>query len=121
MIGAERRKGIVEFLDGETMTATAAGLAQSPKVDALTSNEELQSKVKTLMKIPGGVPSKVFDYLRDGRGRTKAALAAHCGYDEKNASFSVSLRKASANGVIERKDDLYRLSDICFLPGRRAT
>jgi hypothetical protein len=122
MMSNESKKKTIELLDGQTMKATLDGIAKSPKVNPPASNKELQTMVRTTMKVPGGVPTKVFDYLGDGKIRTKAELAMHCGYeDEKNASFGVALSRVTANGVVEKTGDHYRLSDMCFLPGHRAT
>lgn len=57
----------------------------------------------------------IFDFLADGRSRTKQEIADHLGVP-MNKSFGTYLSGISKHS--EKDGDSYRLSDACFLVGR---
>jgi uncharacterized protein YjhX (UPF0386 family) len=112
-----KKKGLIEHPDGKTILITPTGLEKvGPDLAELPqTNEAIQNQIKE--RVPNGKAQQIFDYLLDGRARTKAEIARHLGYDnEKSDSVRVFISKLSK--FIDRSDGMIRLKDQLFPFGR---
>jgi len=121
-----KKKGLLEFPDSKTVKLTSAGwkfigddLDNLPK-----TNKEHQQLIMDEKQIKGGKPTLMFQYLLDGRTRTKQEIARAAGYDEVDFEAkkdSIRVNITSLNKFTKKMDDgKIRLSDKVFPFGRPA-
>jgi hypothetical protein len=113
--GALKNKKQWITYDKDTIEFTELGRQQVPEeaLQVPTNNDALHDKIKESFK--NGSTKKIFDFLSDGRYRSKKEIADFLGMPV-NKSFGTYLSGISKHS--ERNGDMYRLSDKCFLVGR---
>jgi len=120
MCGTVKRKGFVEFPDGNTIKLTEAGIekvgraAVEPK-----GNEEVQAMIMETMK--NKKTRDMFEILTDGRVHSLPDLAKAIGYEASAPSFRTyigGLSKFVEKSVSPDGTKMIRLMNIAFPRGR---
>ena len=120
MCGIVKRKGFVEFPDGNTIKLTEAGIekvgraAVEPK-----GNEEVQAMIMGTIK--NKKTRDMFEILTDGRIHSYPDLANAIGYEPSAPSFRTyvgGLSKFSEKSMLPDGTKMIRLTDIAFPSGR---
>ena len=118
--GKMRSTGLVTYPDNETLSITQAGMAKiGPEhtADVPTTNEEIHEQV--LSTIKNKKSKEIFQFMTDGRTRSKAEIAEAVGYDKNAGSFKTYLGAVTKHMDKFEKNTMFQLKDKYFPYGGR--